>query len=233
MPESEEGVNAAVREGATRLAGLGAVVDGLSLPVHAIGRAIWTPTLVEGLVDLVMRHDACGTNQRGLFVNGLSDAHGRWRAHADELSPSTKTVLLAGEFLARQYGGRFYGKSQNLIRGMRASYDEALQRYDLLADADHAAEGDGAAAEGRADRGDLRPRARDEPQHRAVLRDRPSRDLATLRHQRGPADRPDADRPPLRGGARLPRRARARERIPRGLTALALAAARRGRGQLA
>lgn len=132
MPESEEDVNAAVRDGAGRLAGLGAVIEELSLPIHAIGRAIWTPTILEGLVDLMMRHNACGTNQRGLFVNGLSDAHGRWRQHADELSPSLKTVMLAGEFLSRQYGGRFYGKSQNLIRGMRAAYQAALQRYDLL-----------------------------------------------------------------------------------------------------
>jgi amidase len=132
MPESEEDVNAAVGDGAGRLAGLGAVIEEVSLPIHAIGRAIWTPTILEGLVDLMMRHNACGTNQRGLFVNGLSDAHGRWRQHADELSPSLKTVMLAGEFLSRQYGGRFYGKSQNLIRGMRAAYQVALQRYDLL-----------------------------------------------------------------------------------------------------
>ena len=132
MPESEEDVNAAVRQGAECLAGLGAVVEEVSLPIHAIGRAIWTPTIIEGLVDLVMRHNACGTNQRGLFVNGLTDAHGRWRQHADELSPSLKTVMLAGEFLSRQYGGRFDGKSQNLTRSMRASYEAALKRYDLL-----------------------------------------------------------------------------------------------------
>jgi amidase len=132
IPESEEDVNAAVRAGAERFAGLGAVVEEVSLPVHAIGRAIWTPTIVEGLIDLVMRHNAGGTNQRGLFVNGLTDAHGRWRQHADELSPTAKVMLFAAEFLSRQYGGRFYGKSQNLIRGMRADYEAALRRYDLL-----------------------------------------------------------------------------------------------------
>ena len=41
-------------------------------------------------------------------------------------------MLLAAEFLQRQYGARFYGKSQNLIRKMRDEYNAALQGYDLL-----------------------------------------------------------------------------------------------------
>ena len=131
-PESEPDVEEKVREGAQRLAQLGATVEEVSVPVHAIGRAVWTPTIIEGVVDLVMRHNACGTNQRGLFVNSLSDAHSRWRSRADELSVPLKVVMLAGEFVARQYGGRFYGKSQNLIRKMREDYDHVFERYDLL-----------------------------------------------------------------------------------------------------
>jgi amidase len=131
-PESEPNVEEKVREAAQQFAQLGAAVAEVSVPVHAVGRAIWTPTILEGVVDLVMRHNACGTNQRGLFVNSLSDAHSRWRSRADEWSVSLKVALLAGEFLARQYGGRFYGKSQNLIRKMREEYDRVFERYDLL-----------------------------------------------------------------------------------------------------
>ena len=58
--------------------------------------------------------------------------HSRWREHADELSVSLKLVMLVGEFVSRQYGGRFYGKSQNLIRKMREDYDRVFERYDLL-----------------------------------------------------------------------------------------------------
>jgi amidase len=125
-------VDRLVREAADRLSALGAEVDEISVPVHAVGRAIWTPTLVEGLVDLMMRHDGGGTNQRGVFVSSLATAHGRWRQHADEFSISLKVVLLAAEFIRRQYGSHFYGKSQNLIRRMRDEYDRAFERYDLL-----------------------------------------------------------------------------------------------------
>jgi amidase len=131
-PESEPDVDERVHEGAALLERLGATVEEIAVPIHAVGRAIWTPTIIEGVTDLVVRHDACGTNQRGLFVNSLSDAHSRWRSRADELSVSLKVVMLVGEFVSRQYGTRFYGKSQNLIRKMRQEYDRALERYDLL-----------------------------------------------------------------------------------------------------
>lgn len=131
-PESEPDVEAKVRDGAERLARLGATVEEIAVPIHGVGRAIWTPTIIEGAVDLLMRGNACGTNRPGLFVNSLSEAHSRWREHADELSVSLKLVMLVGEFVSRQYGGRFYGKSQNLIRKMREDYDRVFERYDLL-----------------------------------------------------------------------------------------------------
>jgi amidase len=131
-PEAEQDVDRLVRQQAQRFASLGATVEDVSVPVHAVGRAIWTPTLVEGLVDLMMRHNGTGTNQRGVFVNSMADAHARWRQHADEFSVSLKVVLLAAEFIHLQYGSRFYGKSQNLIRKMRDEYNRTFERYDLL-----------------------------------------------------------------------------------------------------
>src|SRR5262249_12074199 len=104
-----------------------------SVPIHAIGRPIWAPTLVEGLMDLVMRGNGAGTNHGGLFVLGAAEAMSRWRQRPEELAVPLKVVMLAAEHVTRTYGGRFYGKSQNLIRRMRALYDEALSRFDLLA----------------------------------------------------------------------------------------------------
>ena len=80
----------------------------------------------------MMRHNGSGTNQRGVFINSMADAHSRWRRHADEFSVSLKVVLLAAEFIRRQYGSRFYGKSQNLMRRMCDEYDQVFERYDLL-----------------------------------------------------------------------------------------------------
>jgi amidase len=131
-PESDPDVDRCVRAAAERLRVLGAEVGDISVDVHTIARAIWAPTLVEGTMDLMMRGNGAGTNHGGLFVLGASDAMSRWRQRADEISVPLKVVMLAAEHLSRTYAGRFYGKSQNLIRKMRGLYNEAFERVDLL-----------------------------------------------------------------------------------------------------
>jgi amidase len=132
VPESDPLVDAAVRAAAERFAGLGAEVSDVSVPVHAIGQAIWAPTLVEGSADLMMRGDGAGTNHGGLFVLGGAAAMARWRDRPEEISVPLKVVMLASEWMRHTYGTRFYGKSQNLIRWMRHEYNNALREYDLL-----------------------------------------------------------------------------------------------------
>lgn len=130
--ESDPAVDAMVRAAAERFIGLAAEVSEVSVPVHAIGRAIWAPTLVEGSVDLMMRGNGAGTNHGGLFVLGGAAAMARWRDRPDEISVPLKVVMLASEWIRHSYGNRFYGKSQNLIRWMRHGYDAALREHDLL-----------------------------------------------------------------------------------------------------
>ena len=129
---AEADVSAKVRQAAARLRGLGAEVFDISIPMHTMGAAIWTPICVDGLVDLMMQGNAGGSNYRGLFIPGLMDAHARWRLRADELSPSLKVCMLAGGHFQRNHHGRYYAKARNLERRLRAAYDAALQQADLL-----------------------------------------------------------------------------------------------------
>ncbi len=131
-PESEQDVDDQVRQAAENLRGTGAELEEISIPVHEIARAIWTPTILEGWVDLVMRSGGGGTNHGGVFVGSAIEAAAGWRRNPDQLSVPAKVVFMLGELMLRNYGGRFYGKSQNLIRKMRAEYDEILEKYDLL-----------------------------------------------------------------------------------------------------
>ena len=129
---SEEDVSAKVRRAAERLRELGAEASEISIPLHAKGAAIWTPICVDGLVDLMMEGNAAGTNRRGLFILGMLDAHSNWRARADELSPSLKACMLAGKHFLQNHRGRLYAKARNLERTLRAAYDDALRKADLL-----------------------------------------------------------------------------------------------------
>jgi len=130
--ESESDVDHKVRQAADRLRAMGAIVEDVSVPMHMDGPAIWTAIAVEGLQAQMMNGNGMGFNWKGLYTTSLLDAHSAWRARADELSPSLKVSMMAGEYFIKNYRGHFYAKAQNLSRVLSKAYDDALSRYDLL-----------------------------------------------------------------------------------------------------
>lgn len=132
QPGAEPEVEARIREAADRLARDGARVEDISVPIHSAGAALWTPIFLEGATELMMRHNAYGTNMKGVFLESLLDAHARWHDRADELSETLKLGILTGHLMSSRHRGRFYGKAQNLNRQMTRAYDDALAECDLL-----------------------------------------------------------------------------------------------------
>ena len=131
-PNSESDVDDKVREGAALLAKLGATVDEVTIPLHLLGPAIWGPIGFEGALSTILKGNGFGTGVQGLYVPSMVDALSVWRERANELPPTVKIEMLVGEYFARYYRGRYYGKAQNQVRRLRAAYDEVLARYDLL-----------------------------------------------------------------------------------------------------
>ena len=131
-PSSEADVDAKVKAGAELFRKLGAVVDEVSVPMHLAAPAIWLPIAAEGATELMMKGNGMGTNWRGLYNTTLLDAHSGWKHRADELSDSLKITMLLGHYFTKHYRGHFYAKAQNLNRKLRAAYDAALSKYDLL-----------------------------------------------------------------------------------------------------
>ncbi len=130
--DSESDVDHKVRQAADRFRAMGAIVEDVSVPMHMDGPAIWTAIAVEGLQAQMMNGNGMGFNWKGLYTTSLLDAHSAWRARADELSPSLKVSMMAGEYFIKNYRGHFYAKAQNLSRVLAKAYDDALSRYDLL-----------------------------------------------------------------------------------------------------
>jgi len=131
-PSSEPDVDAKVREAAERLRAAGAIVEPVSIPMHRDGGAIWTPIALEGLMAQMMHGNGMGFNWKRLYTTSLLDAHANWRSRADELSRTLKISMLAGEYFIKHHRGHFYAKAQNLSRKLRAAYDAALSKHDLL-----------------------------------------------------------------------------------------------------
>jgi amidase len=130
---SEADVDAAVRAAAERLAGAGASVEEVSVPMHRDGLAIWNGVAMEGATDLMVRGDAFGTNHKGHYTTDLVDFYGRARrVRAQDYSVTVKLTMLLGAYLSDRYNHHYYAKAQNLGRRLRAAYGEALERCDVL-----------------------------------------------------------------------------------------------------
>ncbi|MEM8795687.1 MAG: amidase [Pseudomonadota bacterium] len=132
LESSEADVDGSVRAVAAQLKALGASVEEVSVPMHAVGAAIWTPIALEGLQWQMMHGNGMGMNWKGLYTTSLLDAHANWRDRANELSDSLKVSMFVGEYFIRHYRGRYYAKAQNLSRRLTAAYDVALADYDVL-----------------------------------------------------------------------------------------------------
>jgi amidase len=130
---SEEDVDKAVKEAAFSLGKLGAQVEEISIPLHRDGIHIWNAIAIEGALAQMIRADSMGLNWKGYYTTTLVDYYGRARrVLADQFSDTTKLVILMGQYMANKYFGRYYGKAQNLSQVLRAAYDDALKRFDLL-----------------------------------------------------------------------------------------------------
>src|ERR1700736_917090 len=129
---AEAAVNASVKEAAKRLRGLGATVDDGSIPMHMLAPAIWMPIGTEGMTQTMMYGDGYGLSRSDLYSTTLMDFHRGWRGKADSLSETTKMMLMFGTYINDNFGPRYYGKAINVVRPLRAAYDEFLAKYDLL-----------------------------------------------------------------------------------------------------
>jgi amidase len=130
---SEKDVDQMVESAARSLEKQGAKVSTISLPMHRDGIHIWNAIAVEGAASLMVKGNSMGTNWKGYYTTSLLDAYARgWQARANDLSETTKLVVLLAEYMQTSYHGRYYAKAQNLARTLRAAYDAALQDADLL-----------------------------------------------------------------------------------------------------
>jgi amidase len=88
--------------------------------------------VIQQTVDAMFHSDGCLINRLDPVAVSFVKAQSAWRERADELPANVKVALLACEFLRREHGYHYVAKGTNLVRKLRAAYDEALGEVDLL-----------------------------------------------------------------------------------------------------
>jgi amidase len=131
-PNSESDVDAHVSDAAQRLAKLGAVVEQVSVPMHALGFPVWSAIRGDAACVTLLEMNGAGIAHEGLYVTSLLDHAMGWRGRADEFADTLKIASIFSAYTLDRYGGHYYAKAQNLRRRVRAAYDAALMAHDLL-----------------------------------------------------------------------------------------------------
>jgi amidase len=131
-PNSEPDVDAKVRAAARRFAELGATVEEVSVPMHRLGHPVWAGIRSDSAVITLLEMNGAGLGHEGLYVTSLLDAARGWRQRADEFADTLKIACLFSKYTLDRFGGHYYAKAQNIRRRLRAAYDQALERHDLL-----------------------------------------------------------------------------------------------------
>jgi amidase len=133
-PESDPAVNEKVRQTLAQLARAGVESTEVSVPWHLDGPHVWSGVILEGAAEMMLKGYGVGNNVQGYYPLSMQEALARGMAsRINDVSPTVKLVLMLGEYMHRNYHGRYHSKAQNLRGLLRRAYDEALEKVDVLA----------------------------------------------------------------------------------------------------
>ncbi len=129
-PAGSADVDECVRQAANRLTELGAEVEAVSVPMHNVGMGIWGAVITDGLWRTA-ELNGLGYNYEGSYSPALFKAMDGVTEKLGEMPFNAQLLFLLGKHFAR-YKGQYYAKAKNQVNALRAAYDKAFDRYDIL-----------------------------------------------------------------------------------------------------
>lgn len=134
-PQLSEEVAAVVKQAGQRFAALGGTVEEVSIPMHALGGAIFTAMEDSEMADVFMNNKPpdCLSWPMADVLPPAPD--GKWFETMNKSAPTVVNKLIEGEFLRRNkdaFPAAARGKAITHVHELRAAYDAALAEYDVL-----------------------------------------------------------------------------------------------------
>lgn len=132
-PGAEADVDAMVKQAAARFTDVGATVSEISIPTHATATSVMWVSMLEGTLATFNEMSGSGTIAKGHFqLDAISFFEKVRKERANDLPVTVKTVLLFALAMRNRYGIYYSAKAQNLVRTVRAAYNDALRECDIL-----------------------------------------------------------------------------------------------------
>jgi amidase len=130
---SDPRLDAVVREAAAALGRLCAGIEEISIDLHRHARDIHVPIACEGGLATVFEQNSQGSNHGGAYDPELARAFGEaLDTNIEHLPLNGKVSLIAGTLLRHETKSRVMALAEALRAKLRAQYDAALQRCDVL-----------------------------------------------------------------------------------------------------
>jgi amidase len=130
---TDQRVDDAVTQSAQTFAAAGASVDAVSVPLHAVGSAIFFGLCFEGLLNFGFRGHGVGSGYRGYYASQTADHLAKSiRARPQDIPDSLMFLLLTGLIMEERTQGHYFTKAQNARLDLAEAYDRALKTHDLL-----------------------------------------------------------------------------------------------------
>lgn len=132
VPTLSDDMSSAVRAAAERFSSLGAAVDEVSIPLHADGPLIWTAATRAQMASFATANAApaaLGYSLPSLRPPPLTQ---RWLDLLTHHNPAVANVVFSSDLLGARYPPAAPAKAQSHVLQLRAAYDAALERFDVL-----------------------------------------------------------------------------------------------------
>lgn len=130
---SDPRVDTVVRKAVADLARLCGGAEETSVALHRHARDIHVPISCEGGLATVFEQNMQGSNHAGSYDPELARAFGNaLDTGIEDLPLNGKVSLIAGTLLRHETKGGVMALAQALRKKLRAQFDAALERYDLL-----------------------------------------------------------------------------------------------------
>eukprot|EP01088_Endostelium_zonatum_P007690 TRINITY_DN2004_c0_g1_i1.p1 TRINITY_DN2004_c0_g1~~TRINITY_DN2004_c0_g1_i1.p1 ORF type:complete len:701 (-),score=205.79 TRINITY_DN2004_c0_g1_i1:62-2164(-) len=128
----ENYIDVAFQSAVEALIDLGAEVMEVSVPVHSLGKSIWTVLHTEGVYNTILSESNpsvynYGTKDPALQSLSSSFATGIKNKN-NQLSDHAKLLATVGNYVQNHYGGMYYTKARNWAYQLKNGYDKLFKR---------------------------------------------------------------------------------------------------------
>lgn len=132
VPTLSEEMAFVTRAAAQRFASLGARVDEVSIPMHTDGPLIWTAATRAQMASFGTANAAPTSLSYSLPSLKPPPITQRWLDLMSHHNPAMANVVFSSDYLSAKYPPVTASKAQSHVLQLRAAYDAALEKYDVL-----------------------------------------------------------------------------------------------------